>query len=719
MERYGGNLLLRAVAHQRFSPVSAARQRTRGRRRLPLLMALLLPCAAQAADPAAAEQTASESATAVFDAAYFAAYRPITLQDMLDRIPGISLAFRQTEERRGLRSNSDQILINGKQISAKDNNSQTVLRRISASQVERIEVIRGSVAELESTSSRVINIVLKTEGRHTWSYFLGGVGYRDGTIRPLGTTGYAYDALDRNANVAAFSDVSYRPWERLEVGRTPANVPIADTRDDESALNQYYRLTGNFDFRLPRERELQLNALAQHRDIDRELRRVSRSLGAAGGTVVSDTFERDYRNREAAEFGVDHEVPFASGRFTTVALFNIETEDKDREVRNLAVPGSPLLTLEERADLKTESILRGTYDRPLAPGQGLKLGIEAAFNVQDTVLDLFTVVRGIPTRVPIFNNDTRIEESRGELFAAHRWEPSAKWQVESGLTLELSDLEQTGRDVNSSRSLQYLKPTLEVFYKPSAADKLWGTIRRDVSQLDFLEFIATLRTEDQVLDQGNPDLLPERSWDLETGWEHKLADGGGFLSARAFHRQVSDVSEKIAFRGILSQPGNIGSGREYGAELEASLKFAALGLWDGTLTSTFLRRHTQVTDPFNGRSRTFAGKPDYEASVIYKHEIKPLSTLLTFIVNKNAASFDYDLDRIESLEDDVNLSIFADVTLYRQFSLHVEVGNITNRVSTRERSVYAINAIDGRIGRYDEREATWGRYWLLSFKGQF
>lgn len=667
---------------------------------------------------AAVAQQPDASTTASYDASFFAVYRPITLQDMLDRIPGVSLAFRQTEERRGLRSNSDQVLINGKQISAKDNNSQTVLRRISASQVERIEVIRGSVAELESTAGRVINIVLKTEGHHTWSYFLGGVGYRDGNIRPLGTVGYAYDSVDRNANVATFSDVSYRPWERAEVSRTPAGTAIAGTVDDEQALNQYYRLTGNFDFRLGGERELQLNGLVQHRDIDRELRRVQGVPGTGGVQVFADTLELDYRDRESAEIGVDYEVPFAAGRFTTVALFNIETEDKDREVRDVSVPGQPRIALEDREDLRSETILRGTYERPLAPGQGLRLGVEGAFNVQDTVLDLFRFVDGVPVRVPIFNSDTRIEETRAEIFAAHRWEPTAAWQVESGVTVEVSQLDQAGSDVNASRSLQYLKPTAEAFYKPTPQDKLWGSVRRDVSQLDFLEFIATLRTDERVLDQGNPELLPERSWDLEAGWEHKLADEAGFLSARAFDRHISDVSEKIAFNAFLSQPGNIGSGREYGAELEASLKLEQLGLWAGTLTSTYLGRSTRVTDPFNGQERRLAGKPGYEASVIYKHEIKPLSTLLTFIFVKNGASYDYDLDRAESLEDELSISVFADYTWLRQFSIHAEVGNITDRVQTRKRSVYLLNAFDGRIGRFDERRATWGRYWLLSFKGQ-
>ncbi|MDX2142922.1 MAG: TonB-dependent receptor [Rhodospirillaceae bacterium] len=402
-----------------------------------------------------------------------------------------------------------------------------------------------------------------------------------------------------------------------------------------------------------------------------------------------------------------------------MALFNIEGEKKDREVLALRAPGQPRIALEDRDDLKTETILRGTFDWELAQGQTAKAGVEGAFNTQDTELNLFTVAGGVSTRVPIFNNDTTVKEYRSEIFATHRWDPNTTWQVESGLTVELSQLKQNGNDLNSSRSLQYVKPTVDVFYKPTASDKLWVSAKRDVSQLDFLEFIATVRAEDRTLDQGNPQLLPEKSWDLETGVEHKLADNGGFLSLRGFYRDVSDVKDKIAFRGILSQPGNIGSGREYGAEAEASLKLKALGLWDGSLTTTYLRRATRVTDPFSGRARRFGLKPAYEFSFNYKHEVKPLDTQLTFIVTKNGPSYIYDLDRVETNEDEINFSIFADTTLYREFSLHYELGNVTNRVAKRNRTVYAVNAIDGRIGRFDSRKATWGRYWLLSAKGQF
>jgi outer membrane receptor protein involved in Fe transport len=669
---------------------------------------------------ASAQEPPVDQPVAVYDAAYFAEYRPITLLDMLDRIPGVSLAFRQAEERRGLRTNTDRILINGKQISAKDNSAANVLRRISATQVERIEVIRGAVAEIEMTSGRVVNIVLKTDGRGVWSHFVGGSQYRDGTVRPAGNVNYAYDSVFMNASVALSSDLAYRPWRRSEISRSIAGAPLADNIDTEQALNQYYRLSGTFDFRLDGDRELQVSALAQHRDIDRERRLELRGLTGAAPVETGETLEYDIRNRNTGEFGVDYSFPVgAAGTFTAVALFNIEAEDKDREVSNLRLASRPLTVTEDREDLKTESILRGTYDWPLAERQALKAGVEAVVNTQDTELNLFSIVGGVPVRVPIFNSDSKITEYRAEVFADHRWEPSEHWEIATGLTVELSDLNQKGSDVDSSRSLNFVKPTVEAFYKPTTADRTWVSVRRDVTQLDFLEFISTIQADDRELEAGNPRLSPEKSWDFETGWEHRLPNAGGFLSARGYYRDVDDVRGKVSFNATVSQPGNIGRGREFGGELEASLRLNSLSLWDGTLTSTYLRRDTRVTDPFSGRKRRFAGKAPYEFSVNYKHEIKPVDTQLTFIVSKQGKVFDYDLDDTEKAGDTLNFSLFADTTWRKELSFHAEVGNILNRKSKRERSVYVVNAIDGRVSRFDSRTATWGRYYLFAVKGQF
>src|SRR5690606_21547313 len=66
------------------------------------------------------------------------------------------------EAERGFGSSGDQILINGRRIAGKSNEIMSVLGRIQASLVERVELIRGISPDLEVRSEGlIVNVVLK------------------------------------------------------------------------------------------------------------------------------------------------------------------------------------------------------------------------------------------------------------------------------------------------------------------------------------------------------------------------------------------------------------------------------------------------------------------------------------------------------------------------------------------------------------------------------
>jgi outer membrane cobalamin receptor len=130
--------------------------------------ALLLAASAASAQDAA---TAGES-TVTYPAEFFAQYEPYSVNDMLNRIPGINLAMggggnnggpgsSGGADRRGLGAGGDQILINGRRIAGKENEGNAQLARIPANQVQYIEIIRGTSGDLDVRGgAQVINIVL-------------------------------------------------------------------------------------------------------------------------------------------------------------------------------------------------------------------------------------------------------------------------------------------------------------------------------------------------------------------------------------------------------------------------------------------------------------------------------------------------------------------------------------------------------------------------------
>ena len=120
-----------------------------------------------------AQDNVGDESTVIYPASYFSEWSPVTAQDMMDRIPGLSSGggfggfggggFRGPPggggggfsggSRGGSRgfgggSAGSEILINGKRTAGKNNSTSGQLSRITADQVDYIEIIRGTSGEL-------------------------------------------------------------------------------------------------------------------------------------------------------------------------------------------------------------------------------------------------------------------------------------------------------------------------------------------------------------------------------------------------------------------------------------------------------------------------------------------------------------------------------------------------------------------------------------------
>ena len=158
-----------------------------------------------------AQDNAGDDSTIVYPASYFEEFSPVTAQDMLDRIPGMSSrggpgsgggpprgftggpggGSNVSRGGRGLgggRSGGNEILINGKRTAGKNNNTSGVLDRIAASQVDHIEIIRDTSGSLDVRGSgQVVNVVLFEElSDASISYDVNMDRYLGNEVRPGG-----------------------------------------------------------------------------------------------------------------------------------------------------------------------------------------------------------------------------------------------------------------------------------------------------------------------------------------------------------------------------------------------------------------------------------------------------------------------------------------------------------------------------------------------------
>ncbi len=175
---------------------------------------------------AQAQEAGDDESTVVYPASFFEQYTPTSANDMVARIPGVSLNNGNNNRGggggRGLGTSGD-LLINGKRLAGKDNSTSSQLTRISADQVERIEIIRGSSGAMDVRGAgQVVNIVLK-ESNDTASISAEiGVDYHhDDTADPGGSFSYGGQTGNLNYLVNLEADPRYNGFTRTEYNYLP------------------------------------------------------------------------------------------------------------------------------------------------------------------------------------------------------------------------------------------------------------------------------------------------------------------------------------------------------------------------------------------------------------------------------------------------------------------------------------------------------------------
>ncbi len=690
---------------------------------LPFLSALII---ASVAGFSALAQTSTASndiirsedgTTTIYPASYFAQYNPISLNDMLQRIPGVTISQSVAEEeRRGLRGNEDAIMINGQQVTGKDAGGSTALVNIAANQVDRIEIIRGSTAEVQTTSQRIINVILLEDGGDTFTITMALPVYLgDNSVRPTVNATYGVNLPDRNWSLAFNSMPRYRPWERTKDTFDLAGQPILNSIETEQADFVSLNGSGRYEQSFPGGSRIQLNGLVQWSNGDRERREVLRDPALPPEiSLFSDVLEDENRDTYTAEVSADYSFPLSPrSTFSLLGIYNWEEVNKQRGVFDILPLDEPQLVSEDRLDTKTETIIRGTFDHTFSPTVGFQLGLEGTLNTQKTDFDLATRVDDVLVPTPLFNSDGTVKEYRTEGFTTLRWRPFDTLETEFGIAVEASQIKQNSVDVSSSRSLVFAKPSFSAYWDVTPRNKLFFTFVRDVDQLDFGQFVANITTTEQELEAGNPDLKPVRSWDYELGLEHRLADGQGVISAALFYQDVQDVRGRLRASpdSLVSFISNIGPGEEYGIDSEVSLDFSRLGWWDGVLTANYLRRKTKVTDPFDNVTRRFGFTTNWESSAEYRHELRGfIDGHIGFNYSQTSARFINDVDKRDRLKTQASLTVTIEHRLNDTFRINISSNNVLDQKETRFREFFAFLPSGGReVTATRFQRADWGR----------
>ncbi|KQR60998.1 TonB-dependent siderophore receptor [Brevundimonas sp. Leaf168] len=616
---------------------------------------------------------ASQRGVLVFTPDFFAAQRPNTALDMVNRVPGFSID--NGSGARGFEGAVGNVLINNNRPASKNDSGSNVLGRTLANQVERIELIRGGAPGIDMQGySVVVNVILKTTDSRqsilTWNAMLfeGGHDIYGGSYQ------FTQNKSDRSWGVTLSDGMGSSDSNGVgrSIRRNAAGDVIRDERFENDGWGGGQSIRGNytgpvFGGKLEGTARYGLNDYQNWTELSSptSLRRSDYAEDGDSGELGL-TWTRTLNPRWTLETRLIHE--FSS--FDSVSGSN----------ETLNGTAAPEQQFKSDGD-SSESILRALVRHERSPALTIEAGAEIAYNMLD-VNQAFTI-GGVG--VPLPSASVKVEETRGEAFSKATWRINPKLTLEGGVRLEASTISQSG-DADQEKSFFFAKPRLLATWTPMADNQLRFRFERELGQLDFGDFAASAELSDGTVFGGNVDLEPEQRWISELSYERRFW-GEGVVSIGYRHDRIIDVIDRLPLPGGLSATGNIGDGTLDQLSLNVVVPLDKVGISGARFTFRNDWNKTSVTDPTTGEDRRISGVRPSQANVGFQQDITSWKTQwgINWLPRLGQATYDPDqtfawrgadyLEAFVEYKPSPTLSLRAQLNLWDDF--------------TQQRTVYA------------------------------
>ncbi|MGH8251739.1 MAG: TonB-dependent receptor plug domain-containing protein [Steroidobacteraceae bacterium] len=227
--------------------------------------------------------------TLSYDEEYFQRFEPLSVGDMMKRVPGVSFQSDIGEyaepSLRGIGSEYTQILVNGRRVTGGTNDNTVVVDRIPAELVERVEIIRSPSSDIDSQGvGGTLNIILKEGAELSGGIYRLGAYYNDGETNPSAflSLGDTHDNVEWGTSFnfqERFNRKTASEMERAldgEGGVEPAFSAVVEDPDERESTDIAW--TGDVRVQLAEEREWFAGAF--YMDTDRAETEVGREFAA-------------------------------------------------------------------------------------------------------------------------------------------------------------------------------------------------------------------------------------------------------------------------------------------------------------------------------------------------------------------------------------------------------------------------------------------------------
>jgi outer membrane receptor protein involved in Fe transport len=651
------------------------------------------------------------AAVTSYPAAFFAASQPTTALDMVQLLPGFTL--NTGDQVRGFGGAAGNVIVDGARPASKDDSLDEVLKRIPASSVLRIDLIRGGAPGIDMMGKTVIANVIRRQdiaGKVTLTVTgsRAANGQLSGAVIVQAEKRVGQTAFEGSLRIAKFIDdgLGVGGWVRTD----GAGAPVLRAKEVASGSEKNIKATGALE--TPAfGGKLRVNLSLQ---IDPYDNRTADTLIPAPGADL----ELYHQDQDTAELGLRYERAFGPDlRLESYLLQQLgrfdETDDFSSDPLTAALTGDDVTADFALKKTTGESILRNTIRFQAVPSLALQAGIEGDYNW--LVTNTRYLENGVVTPLPAA--DVVVRELRGEAFATATWQARPNLTIEAGVRTEASRIT-SGGDVISERSLVYPKPRLAISWSPDAADQLRLRIEREVGQLNFDDFTAqTAGLNTGTVRAGNPNLDPGEDWVFEAAYERRFW-GAGDATVTLRRYALEDVVDRIGAyspSGDYDAPGNIGPGTRDEAAFTLTLPTDRLGLAHGLITGVATARRSDVTDPVTGLPRGISGLHALDWEAHFTQGLPRWKASWGVDVFGPWQQTFYIFDEVDTDKQRTAwVGLNAEYKARPDLTLRLDLLNLTDRGFEHSRQVFnGPRNIDG-LDFTDNRRVTFGR--ILKFK---
>ena len=553
----------------------------------PAILAATVPALAQGvpqdvtpATPTETPQPAAEPGRAsgrrIYDAAYFKTYAPTTALEIVQHVPGFSLETVDPSVR-GFGGAAGNLVINGQRPSSKSDTIDTILARIPASRVLRVEVAAGDLFGAEFTGkSQVLNLITTATGGLATT-IEGGVR-RDftGKLYPEGSVSalLRHDKSTFNVSITVKNEqTSEEGFDRVTT--LPGGAQTEYRRKLNRIADPNAAVAASWEYAGGTNRTAHLNVRAA---IDRFSLTQTNAVTPIDEPSRNDFLTQRYHLDEY-EFGGDVTRPFAGGGLKLIGLATRRYRDY-RDVSLIAiddpVPARDRQTLDDTLE---ETLARLVWTRSFG---GWNVEDRWRRRDQPARQQGRSVLAAIRRRGDANRSADRSgggTRSSWRSVRQRRARTVAEAARRSRLTYEASRLTVRG-DTEAERTLKFLKPKVNLDWRPGKKWHAQLSIQRTVAQLQFEDFISSAELANDRVNGGNANLLPQRAWETLVTLERPIL-GDGLVRLEAGYNAISLVQDRVPTPEGFDVPGNLGSGSVYilRGRIEAPLK--SLGIRAG------------------------------------------------------------------------------------------------------------------------------------------